>query len=54
LQKTGSLLFKKKKKAMLPLLFLNNIDPVFWAQLSSGPYFGPDFFKVPDLQKISS
>ena len=37
--------YSKRKKAMLPLLFLINTDPVFWAQLFPGPYFGPDFFQ---------
>ena len=40
--------YSKREEARLPLLFLNNNDPGFCT-----PYFGPDFFKVPDPKKIS-
>ena len=30
----------------------NNKDPVFCSLLFSGPYFGPDSFKVPDPKEI--
>ena len=49
-QKTGTLLFKKRRGRWL-LLFLNNNDPVFCTLLFSGPYFGPDFFKFHALKK---
>ena len=32
---------------------MNNNDPVFCTLLFKGPYFGLDFFKVPDPKKIS-
>ena len=37
--------YSKKEEARLPLLFLNNNDPVFCTQLFSGPYFRPDIFQ---------
>ena len=40
--------YSKREEARLPLLFLNNIDPVVLHPAFSGSYFGPDFFKVPD------
>ena len=45
--------YSKREEASLPLLFLNKNDPVFCSLLFSDPYFGPDFFKVPDPKKIS-
>ena len=39
-QKTGSMLFKKRRGSMAFFFFLNNNDPVFCNQLFSGPYFG--------------
>ena len=36
--------YSKREEARLPLLFLNNNDPVFCNLLFSGPYFGRDFF----------
>ena len=36
--------YPKREEFRLPLLFLNNNDPVFYTLLFSGPYFGPDFF----------
>ena len=45
--------YSKREEAAWPLLFLNNNDPVFCTLLFSGPYFGLDFFKVPDPKKIS-
>ena len=41
--------YSKREEARLPILFLNNNDPVFWHPA----FFGPDFFKVPDPKKIS-
>ena len=37
--------YSKREEARLPLLFLNNNDPVFCSLLFSGPYFGPDLFQ---------
>ena len=42
---------QKAEKARLPLIFLNNNDPVFCSLLFSVPYFEPDFFKVPNPKK---
>jgi transcription antitermination factor NusA-like protein len=46
--------YSKREEAVWPLLFLNDNHPVFYNLLFSGPYFGLDFFKVPDPKKISS
>ena len=45
--------YSKREEARLLLFFLNNNDPVFCSLLFSGPYFGPDFLKLPDPKKIS-
>ena len=37
--------YSKREEARLPILFLNNNDPVFCNLLFSGPYFRPDFFQ---------
>ena len=42
-----------QKEKRQPGLFSFNNDPVFCTLLFSGPYFGLDFFKVPDPKKIS-
>ena len=46
-------IFTQREEAAWPLLFQNNNDPVFCTLLFKGPYFGLDFFKVPDPKKIS-
>ena len=45
--------YSKKEETRLLLLYLNKNDPIFCSLLFSGPYFGPDFFKVSDPRKIS-
>ena len=38
--------YSNRKETRLPLLFLNNNDPILLSLLFLGPYFGPDFFRV--------
>ena len=38
--------YSKREEAALPLLFLNNNDPVFLHPAFFSPYFGPNFFSV--------
>ena len=35
--------YSKKEEARLPLLFLNNNDPVFWHPAFCNLFFGPIF-----------
>ena len=45
--------YSKKEEARLPLLFLNNNDPVFCTTLLFAIHILDLFFKVPDPKKIS-